>query len=221
MWPVFKRLLLGIILILIASGILLFSDLKHRKGGTILNDSDPEPVKKWRILLAMLVEAPPMEEAEEGLRAGFKQAGLLDGQDYEITVRNAQGDMATLNSILDTASGSKVDMVFTITTPALQTAMKKVKDKPVIFSLAVDPASWGGAKSDSDHPPNMTGVYVNSPFQRMIDVIRQCFPKTKRIGTLFSPGESNSVYVKEVFSDIVRKNSLELVAVPVNSSVEV
>ena len=221
MWPVFKRLLLGIILILIASGILLFSDLQHRKSGTILDKTDPEPVKKWRILLAMLVEAPPMEEAEEGLRAGLKQAGLLEGQDYELTVRNAQGDMATLNSILDGASGSKVDMVFTITTPALQTAMKKVKDRPVIFSLAVDPASWGGAKTNSDHPPNMTGVYVSSPFQRMIDVVRQCFPKTKRIGTLFSPGESNSVYVKELFSNFVHKNNLELVAVPVNSSVEV
>ena len=221
MWPVFKRLLLGIILILIASGILLFSDLQHRKSGAIRNQSEPEPVKKWRILLAMLVEAPPMEEAEEGMRSGLKQAGLLEGQDYEITVRNAQGDMATLNSILDTASSEKVDMVFTITTPALQTALNKVKDKPVIFSLAVDPSGWGGAKSDSDHPHNMTGVYVNSPFQRMIDVIRQCFPHTKKIGTLFSPGEANSVYIKDVFSNIVRKNGLEIVTVPVNSSVEV
>ncbi|MGH9858048.1 MAG: ABC transporter substrate-binding protein, partial [Acidobacteriota bacterium] len=222
MWPVLKRLLLGIILILIASGILLFSDVKHRQRGAVRNEPvESQQTKKWRILLAMLVEAAPMEEASEGMRAGLNQAGLVEGQDYEIVERNAQGDMATLNSILDTASTDQVDMIFTITTPALQTAMNKVKDKPVIFSLAVDPASWGGAKSESDHPPNMTGVYVNSPFQRMIDVIRQCFPKTKKIGTLFSPAESNSVYIKDLFSSIVRKNGLEIVTVPVNSSVEV
>jgi ABC-type uncharacterized transport system substrate-binding protein len=222
MWPVLKRLLLGIILILIASSILLFSDVKHRRGTTEPDERQiSQHAKKWRILLAMLVEAPPMEEAGDGMRAGLKQAGLIEGHDYEIVERNAQGDMATLNSILDTASTDQVDMIFTLTTPALQTAMNKAKDKPVIFSLAVDPASWGGARSNTDHPPNMTGVYVSSPFQKMIDVIRQCFPNAKKIGTLFSPAESNSVYVKEVFSSLVRKNGLEIVTVPINSSVEV
>ncbi len=162
-----------------------------------------------------------MEETHHGMMEGLRQSGLVEGRDYEITTHNAQGDMATLNSILDTASSDRFDMVFTISTPALQTALNKVKNKPIVFGLAVKPSGWGGAKSDRDHPANMTGVYVNSPFQKMIDIIRQCFPKARRIGTLFSPGESNSVYIKDVFTDFVRKNDLEIVTVPVNTSVEV
>ncbi len=214
MWSIFKRLLLGLILIALASSVLLFSDLRRRKRST-------HPTKKWTILLAMLVEAPPMEEAHQGMREGLKQTGLVEEQDFEIIVRNAQGDMPTLNSILDSGTDEKIDMVFTITTPALQTAVNKIKNKPIVFSLAVDPSSWGGSKNDREHTSNMTGVYVSSPFQKMIDVIRQCFPKARRIGTLFTPGEANSVYVKGLFSDFVQKNGLEIVAAPVNSSVEI
>ncbi|MCI0413894.1 ABC transporter substrate-binding protein [bacterium] len=214
MWSVIKRLLLGLILITIASSVLLLSDLHHRK-------SSSKPTKKWRILLTLLVEAPPMEEAHQGMMEGLRQSGLVEGQDFEVVVRNAQGDMPTLNSILDTAAVEKTDMIFTITTPALQTAVNKIKNKPIVFSLAVNPSSWGGSKNDQDHTPNMTGVYVSSPFQKMIDVIRECFPKARRIGTLFSPGEANSVYVKDLFTTLVQKNGLELVVLPVNSSVEI
>ncbi len=177
--------------------------------------------KKWKIHLVMLVEAPPMEEAREGIMEGFKQSGLIEGRDFEMTMRNAQGDMPTLISIMDSVVVDKSDMVMTITTPALQTAVQKIKDRPIVFSLAVNPASWGGAKNDREHLPNMTGVYVSMPFQRMIDVIRDCFPRARRIGTLFSPGETNSVYVKDVFEGFVQKNNLKLVAVPVTSTVEI
>lgn len=215
MWSVFKRLLLGLILIAFASSILLFSDLHRRKHHPTTH------AKKWRILLAMLVDAPPMEEAYEGMREGLRQSGLVEGHDFELIVRNAQGDMPTLNSIMDSGTDPKIQMVFTITTPALQSAVNKIKNKPIVFSLAVDPSSWGGSKNDRDHKPNMTGVYVSSPFQKMIDVIRQCFPKARRLGTLFSPGEANSVYIKDLFSALVQKNGLELVTLPVNSSVEI
>jgi putative tryptophan/tyrosine transport system substrate-binding protein len=222
MWFVFKRLSLGLFLILIASGALLFSDLERRKSQSdqVSASSPTATGKKWNILLVSLVESPPVEEAQTGMMAGLKQGGLIEGRDFEITVRNAQGDMATLNNIMDSAN-EDIDMVFALTTPALQTAVNKIKDKPIIFSLAVNPVSWGGAKTDRDHAPNMTGIYISSPFQQMIDTIRLCFPKAQRIGTLFSPSESNSTYVKDIFEDLVQKNGMKLITLPVQSSADV
>ena len=222
MWAIFKRLLLGIILIVLASAVLLLSDLKRRD--TAPEDQEKKSAavgKKWKILLTALVESPVVEEAMGGIMAGFKQSGLVEGRDFVIIYRNAQGDMATLNSILDNASSDKADMIFTMTSPALQTAVNKVKAKPIIFCLAVNPSYWGGAKSDVVHPSNMTGVYVNSPYQKMMEVIREIFPKAKKIGSLFSPAEVNSAYIKSEFARYVKENGLEPVFAPTNSTVEV
>jgi ABC-type uncharacterized transport system substrate-binding protein len=217
---IFKRLLLGFTLLSAASAFLLLSDTSHRATHSD-RAQEAEQHRKWKILMAMLVDAAPMEEARQGMMTGLKQAGLEEGRDYELLVQSAQGDMPTMNNIMDSAASKEFDMILTITTPALQAAVNKIKNKPIVFCLAVDPRSWGGVKDDRNHPSNMTGIYVSNPFQKMVDVIRLCFPRTHKIGTLFSPAETNSVYVKDLFSKIVSKNNLQIVTMPVNSSVEV
>ena len=42
---------------------------------------------------------PSWRTCIEGFRAGLKEAGLVEGQDYTTTYRNAQGDIATLNAL--------------------------------------------------------------------------------------------------------------------------
>ena len=39
-----------------------------------------------------------VEEAEAGVLAGLRESGLVEGRDYVVTMRNAQGDMATVNA---------------------------------------------------------------------------------------------------------------------------
>jgi ABC-type uncharacterized transport system substrate-binding protein len=179
------------------------------------------PVKKWKIDLIELVEAPAIDDSRNGVRAGLREAGMVEGRDYELRVHNAQGDMPTLNSMIDAAVTSQADMIYTITTPALQTAMNKVHDRPILFTLALDPLLVGDRGTHEKHRPDVAGVYDRSPFERMMKLVRECLPRARRIGTLFAPAESNSVNFRDELEKAARAAGLELVAVPSSSPAEV
>jgi ABC-type uncharacterized transport system substrate-binding protein len=55
----------------------------------------------------------------------------------------------------------------------------------------------------------------------MMDLVRECLPHARRIGTLFAPAEVNSVYNKDLLVKAAARRGLELVALPVNSTTEV
>ncbi len=179
------------------------------------------PAKKWKIHLIELVNAPAIEEARNGVLAGLREAGLAEGRDYEIRVQNAQGDMPTLSSLIDAAVTAQVDMVYTISTPALQAAMNKVRDRPVLFALALDPLLVGDDGTHAAHRSNVAGVFNRSPFEEMMTVLRECLPGARSIGTLFAPAESNSVKFKEDLETAARAAGLRLEAVASGSPAEV
>ena len=181
-WSTIRRLALGIFLIVLAAGILLISDRDHHH---VANRT-----KKWRIHLIQLVAAPAIDETREGIMAGLKEAGLVEGRDCEVHVGDAQGDMPTLSALVDAALTQQADMVYTITTPALQVAMQKVHDRPVLFALALDPLLVGDQGTHEKHRPNVAGVYDRSPFEGMMKILRECLPNAHVIGTLYAPSES-------------------------------
>ncbi len=55
-----------------------------------------QPSRASIIGVASYSESTILDEAIEGLRRGFREAGLVEGRDYTANYRNAQGDIATL-----------------------------------------------------------------------------------------------------------------------------
>lgn len=176
--------------------------------------------KKWKIHLVELVNAPSIDETRDGIRKGLTEAGLVEGRDYDLKVGNAQGDLPTLNGLVDAALTAKADMVYTITTPALQTAMQKIKDRPVMFALALDPLLVGDRGTHEKHRANVAGVYDRSPFEEMMKILRECLPKARSIGTLYAPAESNSVAFRDALDRTARAAGFQLVALPSSSATE-
>ena len=164
---------------------------------------------------------PSWTRRSTGFRRGLKEAGLVEGRDFTTTYRNAQGDIATLNAIFDELSGDDTDLVVSFSTPALQAALRKVDRKPLVFAVVLDPFAAGAGKSDSDHRPNVTGVYLAFPYAAMARTIREVLPKARRVGTLFTPGEVNSVLARQRFEGPLKSEGLELVSLPVNGPTEV
>ena len=64
----------------------------------------PDP-RDWKVGLISAADAKIVDEAYDGLRQGLNDAGLVDGRDFTINYKNAQGDIATLNSIWDEMNG--------------------------------------------------------------------------------------------------------------------
>jgi ABC-type uncharacterized transport system substrate-binding protein len=162
------------------------------------------------------------ERSHEGLVDGLKIAGLEEGRHYQLQTYNAQGDMSTLSSIMSTIKADRVDLLMVISTPALQAALRQAgPDTKIVFTGVGDAVKAGAGKSETDHLPNVTGVTTRSSFSGMARIIKQTLPEARRVGTLFTPAEINSVLYKDWFKEALEEEGLELVAIPVTSSADV
>jgi ABC-type uncharacterized transport system substrate-binding protein len=208
------RLWLATSLILLASAVLLVTDRERPRGKAGSSGT-------WKVGLAAYSESRILDELLEGLARGLAEAGLVAGKDYTKNYRNAQGDIATLNSVFDEIDGDETDLVVCISTPALLAALRKVDRKPIIFAGVLDPIKAGAGKSDSDHRPGVTGYYLSYPYAAMARTVREVMPTARRVGTLFSPGEINSALARQRFEEPLRSEGLELVSVPINGPTEV
>ena len=176
---------------------------------------------KMRLALLQYSDSPLSENSMHGIIDGLASFGYIRDKDYSLSVANAQGDIATLNLMVDAVITDRPDLVFVTSTPTLQVAAKKIKDLPVVFSVVADPLIVGAGKSDTDHLPNITGISTLGDFQGMIRWVKILKPGTRSIGTLFTPGESNSVKNMSVLKKYAELAGIEMLTVPINSSQDI
>ena len=216
MWLIARRLLLGLVLILLASAVLLISDWGRRESGVGVAGVN----RKWVVNLLEYVNVGDSEESEKGIMDGLQKAGLVEGRDYEITVRNAQGDMTTLNALVDAAMTARADLLMTLSTPTLQVTIRKAPQLPIVFTYLADPITAGAGRSYTDHLPNVTGVATGSATEEVLALLRECLPNARRIGTIVVPSEVNTVYNRDQLVLEARKLGIEVVSVPASTSSE-
>lgn len=182
---------------------------------------NPNPSgKKWRISHVLFNETPPAEETLRGMKAAWARSPLVEGRDYEIRMRSAQGDMAALSGIIDAALTEGADIIVPLSTPTLQMAVQKVKRQPVVFTLVTNPMAVGAGRSYTDHLPNVTGIATLAPFQEALDLIEKHFPGYKRLGTVFCPAEANSVDLRDALEAECKRRGFVLESVAANTATD-
>ena len=206
-----RRIGLALFLIASAAALLLASDLGSRRG------AGPARERLWAVDVLAYVDVVDVEDAVRGIRAGLREAGLREGEQVRITVRNAQGDMATLSALVDAAVTDRADLVMTLSTPTLQAALQRARGLPIVFTFVADAVAAGAGTSDEDHLPNVTGVPTASAYAELVAVTLECLPDARRVGTLFVPAEVNSVVNRERLTEEAGKRGVEVVALPVNT----
>ncbi len=187
-----------------------------------LGVNSPKPKKKhYKFCLTHYVDSPNSENIEEGVREELKRQGLTEGNDFSMKVYNAQGDISTLNSIAEAIGSEKWDLVFASSTPTTQAFARKITNSPIVFSNVGDPVRAGLGTSYMEHNPNITGISTMSDFDGLIQMLIQTMPGIKIIGTVFTPGEVNSVAYTDELRKAASKKGIELISVPANTATEV
>ena len=180
-----------------------------------------------RPLIAIVRAADWMgrEWSEDAIKLGLRESDMEEGQDYDLRISSAQGDLATLPSLLDAAVDGGAKVIVTLQDATLQAAVQRVKTVPVVFNLLSDPFAAGAGTKDDDHLPNVTGVYspgFGDPEQtERVALIKRIVPKARTIGVLFSPEEKLSMDFKDRLTKAAGKAGLKVTAVPVSAVAEV
>ncbi len=172
-----------------------------------LEKPEPPPALRWdrvaeggaiaNVDLVMYSESPVAEESIEGLRRGLAEGGFDPDRDINLRIQSAQGDMPTLVSIFDAIRPTSTQLIMTLSTPALQSALRRDRGIPIVFGMVSNPFIVGAGTNDTDHAPTLTGAYLNQPIEPALDIIADLFPDARTLGTLYTPAEINSQWNRD------------------------
>jgi len=174
-----------------------------------------------RFGLVQYNEARMGELARDGIIDGLEDYGLKKDIHYDLTIRNASGDIANLNTIIDVFASEEPDILFVTSTPTLQATIQKIEHFPVLFTMVANPIIAGAGTSYTEHLENVTGIATLGDFKNMVLVLKSIFPDIQTIGTLFTPGEANSVFNLETFEKYAHENNIDVISVPINTPTDV
>ena len=219
MLSTFRKIALGIAVVVAASVILLLSDLQHRERAAARKALTKKHA--WKIYFVQYNDVIDVKDAEKGVLEGLRESGLVNGQDFEVKILNAQGDMATVSALIDAAVTGGADLLITFSTPTLQAALRRAQNVPVVYNYVANGLKAGAGKSNTDHAPNVTGVSLLPANDEALSIIRTHFPSIRKIGSLYCPAETNMVAYKLGLDESAKKAGLEVVYVPADTATDV
>jgi len=174
-----------------------------------------------RLALFLFSDNYLLRECAKGVTDKLERSGTLRSHNITVDMKNAQNEFSLAQSVAQDIVRQQYDYIITISTPALQVMANANKKIPHIFGAVTDPYRVGVAKNSRNHLPHLTGVATLQPVATTIKVMRELFPKAKRIGIVWNPSEACSEACTYKAREAARKYNFELVEITVSSTGEV
>lgn len=146
-------------------------------------------VKKIGIM--QIVEHESLDSAKQGFVDELKNLGYTDA---EFDFQNAGGDLSVCQQIAEKFVNDRKDLILAISTPCAQAAANATKNIPILATAITD---FEGAKIVQSHEKpgaNVTGTSDLAPIGKIIELIPQLKPGTKKIGILYSTTDPSPQY---------------------------
>ena len=178
--------------------------------GTEEWEGTPVTGKRWKIDVLKYINNSYTSTFEDKLKLALSNSGFKEKRDYKIRIRSAQGDMSNLSTIVDAAVGDESDLLILFQAPTLYTALNKAPNAKKVFTLLQNPFVLGAGGSDTQHLPNLTGLYVVPPIAELLEKIVECSPKIQSLGTLYMIGNEDSIDRKNELIKLAKERGLEV-----------
>jgi len=150
------------------------------------------PGKVYRI--GMLERTSPEANAAnlEGFRQGLRALGYVEGKQFVIEYRSAEGRDERFPSLAADLVRLKVDVVLARGTPAVLAAKTASSTIPVIITGVGDPVAQGIVATLARPGANVTGLspVVTESYPKRVELLKELVPKATRIAALFNMGNS-------------------------------
>lgn len=187
-----KRRVLAVIL----GAVMAAAGLAGCGGDTGSSSSSSEGEEIYTIGISQFAEHGSLDNCREGFIQGLEEEGLVEGENLEIKVNNADSDTGTAAQIADTFVADKVDLICAIATPSAQAAYNSARntDIPVVYTAVTNPEEAQLADDEGMPVGAVTGTSDQLPVEAQLAMIREILPDAKTIGILYTTSEANSAY---------------------------
>jgi len=131
----------------------------------------PRPVHLIGILLT---SASPDDPLGHALSEGLGELGYVEGRDFRVEYRSAEGQLDRLPRLAEELVYLKVEAMIVATEAALLAAKQATTTIPIVVQLFdYDPVAEGLIDSLSHPGGNITGVFTRAPVRRVTPIGHQ------------------------------------------------
>lgn len=170
------------------------------------NETEQE---KLHVGVIQLVQHEALDDAYQGFVDGLAEAGYINGENIEIDLQNAQGEIANTNTIASKLVNDNNDLILAIATPAAQAVANATDKIPVLFTCVTDPVDAGLVETMERPGGNITGTADAAPIKEQIDLLVSFKPEIKSIGVLYCSNEANSHIQAGIAKEAIEALGLE------------
>jgi len=158
------------------------------------------------------VSARPQSES---LRQGMRDLGYVEGVDFELVYRSADGQMQRLPSLAEDLVRIGPDAILAVPTPATVAARAASQTIPIVSFMLTDEVRLGLVESAARPGGNVTGLAmrVDGMAGKLFELATEAVPGGRRIGIFVNTTSIDSVaQLREVGSAAAALNVERIVA---------
>jgi putative ABC transport system substrate-binding protein len=167
--------------------------------------------------VGVVIQGGPYFSAIDGLRDGLRELGLEEGTHFVLHVRDAKGDLKSVEAAARSLEGEKVDLIYAVASSVTLAAKRATKSVPIVFFAGTDPVALGLVESFRKPGGRLTGIhgqYTDLTAKRL-ELLKEMLPRLRRVVTFYRR-DNPSQALKRV-RDAARQLKLGLVERPVGS----
>lgn len=140
------------------------------------------------VLGVLFISAGPDDPLIHAISKGLLELGYLEGRDFRVEYRGAQGQVDRLPRLAVELVQLKVDFIIVAAEAALVAAKRSTSTIPIIAALFdYDPVAAGLIDSLAHPGGNITGVFTRAPelIGKRLEILKEAVPHLSRVAVFY------------------------------------
>jgi len=149
----------------------------------------------------------------EGLKAGLKALGFVDGRDVTFDIRFTEGKLDAMPAAAEALVKGGVDLIFASQEAATQAAKDATKSVPIVFTLVGDPVGAGIVSKLAQPGGNVTGVssLQTELVAKRLQVLKTLAPAVRRVWLIYYGVDLSATAMIQKALDAAQRMKLDVV----------
>jgi ABC-type uncharacterized transport system substrate-binding protein len=147
-----------------------------------------QPSKVPRI--GVLLPGGALYETVDGLKAGLRELGLVEGKQFTLTIKDTKGSVKVAEEAAKNFEREKVNLIYALASSVITATKAVTANVPIVFCIGSDPVAMGLVESFARPGGRLTGIhFLNRDLTaKRLEVLKEILPKASRVLTFYDPG---------------------------------
>jgi putative tryptophan/tyrosine transport system substrate-binding protein len=155
----------------------------------------------------------------DGLRDGLRELGFKERKDFVLEIRDAKGDLKSVEKAATDLEREKVNLIYAISSPVTLAVKRGTSHIPIVFCVGSDPVVLRLVESFANPGGRLTGVHflAEDLTAKRLEVLKEMFPKLRGVVTFYDPNNRVAADEANVARDEAKRLKLYFAERPITS----